>query len=58
MSNVLSEKAPAVNSQSEWLDSLMQHNEVDSDAPANAEAWEVHELCKTIRELQQRLETF
>lgn len=47
-----------VDSQAEWLDSLMQHNEVDSDQPANAEAWEVHELCKTIRELQQRLETF
>ena len=47
-----------VNSQAEWLESLMKHNEANSDSPANAEAWEVHELCRQIKELQQRLETF
>ncbi len=41
-----------VDSQAEWLDNLMQHNGVDSDEPANAEAWEVNELCRLVKSLQ------
>ncbi|UJH95860.1 hypothetical protein [Pantoea phage Nufs112] len=47
-----------VDSQAEWLESLMRHNEHMSDSPANAEEWEVYELCRQVKELQQRLETF
>lgn len=44
-----------VDSQNEWLKSLMHFNDKDSEQPANAEAWEVHELCRIIKELQINL---
>ena len=50
---MLTDKQKA-DSQAEWLACLMHFNPKDGESPANAEAWEVHELCRIIQELSKQ----